>query len=172
MREPIVLILHIAYLWIPLGLLAGSYKIWEAAMEPLVDFIRYMPAPAFGTLMVIVVSVLLPTALLTAVLMPRGPVTATQALVLMGLGVFTGVVEPFENVSTFPEGHRGRKGSPACAERTQISFTALTPVQVLKMIGNIDTKATSRIVGKSPSPNQSRNRGASAKRGMALSTMR
>ena len=48
----------------------------------------------------------------------------------------------------------------ACAERTQISFTAFTPVQVLKMIGKAETKATSSTVVQLPRPNQSRNSGA------------
>ena len=34
-----------------------------------------------------------------------------------------------------------------CAERSQISFTALTPVQLLKMIGKADTKPTSSTAG-------------------------
>lgn len=38
---------------IPLGLLAGSYKLWEAAIEPLVDFIRYMPVVAFVPLTIV-----------------------------------------------------------------------------------------------------------------------
>ena len=46
-----------------------------------------------------------------------------------------------------------------CAERTQISFTAFTPVQLLKMIGNDDTKPTSSTAEKLPRPNQSRNSG-------------
>ena len=48
----------------------------------------------------------------------------------------------------------------ACAERTQISLTDFTPVQVLKMIGNAETKPTSRIVVPLPRPNHSRNSGA------------
>src|SRR5687768_8028274 len=28
---------------LPIGILIGSYRVWEAAIEPLVDFIRYMP---------------------------------------------------------------------------------------------------------------------------------
>ena len=48
----------------------------------------------------------------------------------------------------------------ACAERTQISFTDFTPVQVLKMIGNAETKPTSSTVVLLPRPNHSRNSGA------------
>jgi NitT/TauT family transport system permease protein len=32
---------------IPLGVLAGTYRFWEALLEPLVDFVRYMPVVAF-----------------------------------------------------------------------------------------------------------------------------
>jgi NitT/TauT family transport system permease protein len=28
---------------LPIGVVIGSYRIWEAAIEPFVDFIRYMP---------------------------------------------------------------------------------------------------------------------------------
>ncbi len=38
---------------IPIGLLAGSYRFWEAAIEPLVDFIRYMPVVAFVPLTIL-----------------------------------------------------------------------------------------------------------------------
>jgi len=37
---------------VPLGILCGSYAALSRVTEPLVDFIRYMPAPAFGALMV------------------------------------------------------------------------------------------------------------------------
>ena len=37
---------------VPLGVLCGSYAALARLTEPLVDFIRYMPAPAFGALMV------------------------------------------------------------------------------------------------------------------------
>src|SRR5262245_49644684 len=32
---------------LPIGILIGCYRTWEAAIEPLVDFIRYMPVVAF-----------------------------------------------------------------------------------------------------------------------------
>jgi NitT/TauT family transport system permease protein len=32
---------------LPIGMLIGCYKAWEASIEPLVDFIRYMPVVAF-----------------------------------------------------------------------------------------------------------------------------
>jgi NitT/TauT family transport system permease protein len=38
---------------IPIGLLIGSYRFWEAAIEPLVDFIRYMPVVAFVPLTIL-----------------------------------------------------------------------------------------------------------------------
>jgi NitT/TauT family transport system permease protein len=37
---------------VPLGILCGSFATLSRVTEPLVDFIRYMPAPAFGALMV------------------------------------------------------------------------------------------------------------------------
>lgn len=38
---------------IPIGVLIGSYRVWEAAIEPLVDFIRYMPVVAFVPLTIL-----------------------------------------------------------------------------------------------------------------------
>jgi NitT/TauT family transport system permease protein len=37
---------------VPLGILCGSFAALARLTEPVVDFIRYMPAPAFGALMV------------------------------------------------------------------------------------------------------------------------
>ncbi|HVH07846.1 MAG TPA: ABC transporter permease subunit [Myxococcota bacterium] len=37
---------------VPLGILCGSFLLFSRLTEPFVDFIRYMPAPAFGTLLV------------------------------------------------------------------------------------------------------------------------
>jgi len=37
---------------VPLGVLCGSFMLFARLTEPFVDFIRYMPAPAFGTLLV------------------------------------------------------------------------------------------------------------------------
>ena len=37
---------------LPLGILCGSYPALARMTEPFVDFVRYMPAPAFGALMV------------------------------------------------------------------------------------------------------------------------
>lgn len=38
---------------LPIGVLIGSYKVWEAAIEPFVDFIRYMPVVAFVPLTIL-----------------------------------------------------------------------------------------------------------------------
>jgi NitT/TauT family transport system permease protein len=38
---------------IPIGVLIGSFAPWEAAIEPLVDFIRYMPVVAFVPLSIL-----------------------------------------------------------------------------------------------------------------------
>jgi NitT/TauT family transport system permease protein len=38
---------------LPIGILIGSYQRWEAAIEPLVDFIRYMPVVAFVPLTIV-----------------------------------------------------------------------------------------------------------------------
>lgn len=38
---------------IPIGILIGTYRVAEAAIEPLVDFIRYMPVVGFVTLTII-----------------------------------------------------------------------------------------------------------------------
>jgi NitT/TauT family transport system permease protein len=38
---------------LPIGVVIGSYRIWEAAIEPFVDFIRYMPVVAFVPLTIL-----------------------------------------------------------------------------------------------------------------------
>ncbi len=38
---------------LPIGVLIGSYKAWEAIVEPVVDFIRYMPVVAFVPLTIL-----------------------------------------------------------------------------------------------------------------------
>lgn len=38
---------------IPLGMLAGNVRAFEAAMEPLIGFVRYMPVPAFIPLLML-----------------------------------------------------------------------------------------------------------------------
>jgi NitT/TauT family transport system permease protein len=42
---------------IPLGILCGAYAVWSRLSEPVIDFIRYMPAPAFGALAVAVLGI-------------------------------------------------------------------------------------------------------------------
>lgn len=37
---------------IPLGVLCGTYQVFARLFEPFIDFFRYMPAPAFSTLLV------------------------------------------------------------------------------------------------------------------------
>lgn len=37
---------------VPIGILAGSYDFFSKLFEPFIDFFRYMPAPAFSTLLV------------------------------------------------------------------------------------------------------------------------
>ncbi|MGN6725274.1 MAG: ABC transporter permease [Tepidisphaeraceae bacterium] len=41
---------------IPLGVLCGTFDFFAKLIEPFVDFMRYMPAPAFGALMVAIFS--------------------------------------------------------------------------------------------------------------------
>ncbi len=38
---------------VPIGILLGAYRFWEAALEPLIDFIRYMPVVAFVPLTIL-----------------------------------------------------------------------------------------------------------------------
>lgn len=38
---------------IPIGILIGCFTVWEAAIEPLVDFVRYMPVVAFVPLTIL-----------------------------------------------------------------------------------------------------------------------
>jgi|GEM_PF-126770 NitT/TauT family transport system permease protein len=38
---------------IPIGVLIGTYRFWEASIEPLVDFVRYMPVVAFVPLTIL-----------------------------------------------------------------------------------------------------------------------
>jgi len=38
---------------IPIGVVIGSFRLWEAAIEPLTDFIRYMPVVAFVPLTIL-----------------------------------------------------------------------------------------------------------------------
>ena len=43
-----------AIIGVPVGILCGTFSFFSKLVEPFVDFIRYMPAPAFGALMVAV----------------------------------------------------------------------------------------------------------------------
>lgn len=42
---------------VPLGILCGTFAFFSRLAEPFVDFIRYMPAPAFGALAIAVVGI-------------------------------------------------------------------------------------------------------------------
>ena len=42
---------------IPLGIMCGTFPIFAKVIEPQVDFIRYMPAPAFGALAVTILGI-------------------------------------------------------------------------------------------------------------------
>jgi NitT/TauT family transport system permease protein len=46
-----------AALGVPLGILCGTFDLFSKLVEPFVDFIRYMPAPAFGALAVAVLGI-------------------------------------------------------------------------------------------------------------------
>jgi NitT/TauT family transport system permease protein len=42
---------------VPLGILSGVFSLFSKLTEPIIDFIRYMPAPAFGALAVAVLGI-------------------------------------------------------------------------------------------------------------------
>jgi NitT/TauT family transport system permease protein len=42
---------------VPLGILCGSFRFFSRLIEPFVDFLRYLPAPAFGVLCVAVLGI-------------------------------------------------------------------------------------------------------------------
>jgi NitT/TauT family transport system permease protein len=46
-----------AAIGVPLGLLCGTFALFSRLVEPFTDFIRYMPAPAFGALAVAVLGI-------------------------------------------------------------------------------------------------------------------
>ncbi len=55
-------IIAVGFFWacligIPLGILCGTYSLFTRLVEPFVDFVRYMPAPAFGALAMAVVGI-------------------------------------------------------------------------------------------------------------------
>ncbi|MFT3975210.1 MAG: ABC transporter permease [Amaricoccus sp.] len=71
---------------LPVGVLIGCYRGWEAAIEPLVDFIRYMPVVAF-----------VPLTILWA-----GP-TDTQKFLIIFIGTFfQQVLLIMDNVKSVP----------------------------------------------------------------------
>ncbi len=45
---------YAALIGVPLGVLAGTYDFFSKLFEPFVDFFRYMPAPVFATLLVVI----------------------------------------------------------------------------------------------------------------------
>jgi NitT/TauT family transport system permease protein len=46
-----------ALVGVPLGILAGTFDLFSKLTEPFIDFIRYMPAPAFGVLCVAILGI-------------------------------------------------------------------------------------------------------------------
>jgi NitT/TauT family transport system permease protein len=42
---------------VPLGILCGTFALFKKLFEPIIDFIRYMPAPAFGPLAIAVLGI-------------------------------------------------------------------------------------------------------------------
>jgi len=42
---------------VPIGILCGSFRLFSGLTEPVVDFFRYMPAPAFGALAVAILGI-------------------------------------------------------------------------------------------------------------------
>jgi NitT/TauT family transport system permease protein len=46
-----------AIVGVPLGILCGTFDLFSKLTEPFVDFIRYMPAPAFGVLVVAILGI-------------------------------------------------------------------------------------------------------------------
>jgi ABC-type nitrate/sulfonate/bicarbonate transport system permease component len=46
-----------AIIGVPLGVLCGTFDLFSKLTEPFVDFIRYMPAPAFGVLVVAILGI-------------------------------------------------------------------------------------------------------------------
>jgi NitT/TauT family transport system permease protein len=71
---------------LPIGVLIGRYQTWEAAIEPLVDFIRYMPVVAFVPL----------TILWT------GPTDAQKFLIIFIGTFFQQVLLVMDNVKSVP----------------------------------------------------------------------
>jgi NitT/TauT family transport system permease protein len=42
---------------VPLGILCGTYSVFSRLAEPFIEFFRYLPAPAFGALMVAILGI-------------------------------------------------------------------------------------------------------------------
>lgn len=42
---------------VPLGILCGTYSVFSGLAEPFIEFFRYLPAPAFGALMVAILGI-------------------------------------------------------------------------------------------------------------------
>jgi NitT/TauT family transport system permease protein len=42
---------------VPLGVLCGTYSVFSRLFEPFIEFFRYLPAPAFGALMVAILGI-------------------------------------------------------------------------------------------------------------------
>ena len=42
---------------VPLGILCGTYSVFARLFEPFIEFFRYLPAPAFGALMVAILGI-------------------------------------------------------------------------------------------------------------------
>jgi NitT/TauT family transport system permease protein len=42
---------------VPLGILAGTYSFFERLLQPVIEFVRYMPAPVFGALAVAILGI-------------------------------------------------------------------------------------------------------------------
>jgi NitT/TauT family transport system permease protein len=71
---------------VPIGVLMGAYKVGEAVLEPIIDFIRYMPAVAFIPLTLIWFGTSL-----------------TQKIVILFIGIFfQEVLLVMDNVKTVP----------------------------------------------------------------------
>ncbi len=49
--------LYSCILGVPIGILCGAFGLFSRMFEPFIDFIRYMPAPAFGALAVAVLGI-------------------------------------------------------------------------------------------------------------------
>jgi NitT/TauT family transport system permease protein len=46
-----------SFIGVPLGVLCGTYSVFSRLFEPFIEFFRYLPAPAFGALMVAILGI-------------------------------------------------------------------------------------------------------------------